>query len=387
MRISHIIDSLDPSQGGPPVSTVSLAAAQAALGHDVTVVSNESSDSSPHLNRLLCDIPGSDRLTITFVSQKNYLDKLFGVSAKHFFAKNMHRWDILHLHGLWRSILWAAAKGALEQNVKWGMAPKGMLHPWALQQKPWKKRLALELGWRRVLRHTAFLHALNIEEKVSVERLLLGCPIEVIPNGCFPEKMDRIANGRGLPVEMAKWMDRPYILFLSRLHYGKGLDYLADAFAIVAQHNPETSLVVAGPDAGMLRQFKAHVCRLGISQRVHVVGMLLGVDKYAAIRNAVCLCQPSRQQEGFSMTIIEALASGVPVVISKQCNFPEVEELGAGRVVDLDAMAIANALLQIVTNGEWRKIAGQKARVLALEKYTWPKIAERSIDVYKRVIK
>ena len=386
MRISHIIDSLDPSQGGPPVSTVSLAAAQAALGHDVTVVSNESSDSSPHLNRLLCDIPGSDRLTITLVSQKNYLDKLFGVSAKRFFVRNMHRWDILHLHGLWRPILWAAAEGALEQNTKWGLAPKGMLHPWALQQKRWKKGLALKFRWRRAIRRAAFLHILNSEEKVYVERLRLDCPIEVIPNGFSPEKMDCSANGLVSPVEMAKWMDRPYILFLGRLHLVKGLDYLADAFAIVAQRNSEINLVVAGPDAGMLQQFKARVCRLGISRRVYVVGMLFGANKYAAIRNAICLCQPSRQ-EGFSMTIIEALASGIPVVISRDCHFPEVEELGAGHVVELDAMSIGNALLQIVDNGEWRMIAGQKARELALAKYTWPKIAEQSIDVYKRVIK
>ena len=117
-----------------------------------------------------------------------------------------------------------------------------------------------------------------------------------------------------------------------------------------------------------------------------MVGMLFGENKYAAIRNAICLCQPSRQ-EGFSMTVIEALASGIPVVISKDCHFPEVEELGAGHVVELNAMFIGNALLQIVDNREWRLIAGQKARKLALAKYTWPKIAEQSIDVYKRVIK
>ena len=384
MRIAHIIDSLDPSQGGLPVASVSLAAAQAALGHDVTVVSNEFSDSNLHLNRLLCDVQGSDRLTVTLILQKNYFDKLFSISAKRYFAKNMHRWDILHLHGLWRPILWAAAKGALEQNIKWCLAPHGMLHPWALQQKRWKKRLAWELGWRRLIRRTAFLHLLNIEEKAYVQRLLLDCPIEIIPNGFSPEQTDCSTNNLVFPTEVANWMDHPYILFMGRLHYVKGLDYLSDAFAIVAQRNPEINLVVAGPDAGMLQRFRAHVCRLGISERVHVVGLLFGPNKYAAIRNAICLCHPSRQ-EGFSMTIIEALASGVPVVISKDCHFPEVEELGAGRVVELSAMSIANALLQIVNNSELRKMAGQKAKQLALSKYTWPKIAERSIDVYQRV--
>lgn len=383
MRISHIIDSLDPLQGGPPVSTVSLAAAQAALGHDVTVVSNDFSDPDLRLNKLLGHIPGSDRLTFEFILHKNFLERFFSSRAKRFFNRNIHRWDMLHLHGVWSPILWSAANCALTKNVKWGIAPRGMLHPWALEQKPWKKRLALRCGWRRLLRRAAFLHVLNAEEQAYVGQQFPGCPIEIIPNGVFPGEVNYSTSDFFVSSRMARLKGRAYILFLGRLHHVKGLDYLAEAFAKVAHVHPDVDLVVAGADAGMRKPFLMQVSRLGISNRVHVAGAIFGADKYAVLRNALCLCHPSRQ-EGFSMSIIEALASGLPVVISEGCHFGEVEEQGAGKVVELHANSIANALLEIVNDNEWRKNAGKKARELALAKYTWPKLAEHSINIYEK---
>ena len=384
MRIAHIIDSLNPSQGGPPVSTLSLAAAQAALGCDVTIVSNEFLDSASHLDRLLCAIPASDRLTINLISQKNFFETHLGKSARKFFSRNVLRWDILHLHGLWRPMIREAARSAIEHDSKWGLAPRGMLHPWAMQQKRWKKRLALELEWRELIRHAAFLHVLNTGEKAYVDQLLPDCPTEILPNGVFPEKMSANPDRLMLHSKMYDWTNRDYILFLGRLHLAKGLDYLADAFALVAQRNPDIALVVAGPDAGMQQQFEARVRRLGLSSRIYVTGSLYGDQKYAALRNAICLCQPSRQ-EAFSMTVVEALSCGVPVVISKGCHFPEVEEVDAGHVVEPNAGAIANALLHVVTNSEWRKTAGHNARALVEEKFLWPMIAQRSLAIYERL--
>ena len=348
------------------------------------MISNDFSDPDLRLNQLLGHIPGCDCLTFEFLSQKNFLDKLFSVGAKQFFHRNIHRWEMLHLHGIWSPILWAAANCAIAKNVKWGIAPRGMLHPWALEQKQWKKRLALDLGWRRLIRRAAFLHVLNVEEHAYVSQGFSGCPIEIIPNGVFPGAVNEGADEVLASSLISKLKGRPYILFLGRLHHVKGLDYLAEAFAKVAQVQPGIDLVVAGADAGIRKSFQVQVSRLGISKRVHVVGALFGADKYAVLHNALCLCHPSRQ-EGFSMSIIEALASGLPVVISEGCHFGEVEEQGAGKVVELHANSIANALLQVVTNDEWRKKAGKKARELVLAKYTWPKLAEHTIHIYERV--
>jgi glycosyltransferase involved in cell wall biosynthesis len=127
------------------------------------------------------------------------------------------------------------------------------------------------------------------------------------------------------------------------------LDFLADAFSIIATQNPDLQLVVAGPDAGAKASFERAVKSAGLSERVYMPGPVYGSAKLAAIVDAVCFCQPSRQ-EAFSVAITEALACGTPVVISDQCHFPEVEQVKAGHIVPLDPQRIAAAILDIVNN-------------------------------------
>ena len=101
---------------------------------------------------------------------------------------------------------------------------------------------------------------------------------------------------------MADLGGRRYVVFIARLHYKKGLDYLADAFAIVAPQSPDLDLVVAGPDEGAKSDFEDRIRRAGVGKRVHLVGPLYGPDKFAALVDCTCFCLPSRQ-EGFSVAV------------------------------------------------------------------------------------
>ena len=85
------------------------------------------------------------------------------------------------------------------------------------------------------------------------------------------------------------------------------------------------------------------------------------------------------------MSITEAMACRVPVVISKNCHFPEVSEVGAGYVVDLDPQQVADALLESMADNSERIASGERARQLVLTKFTWPKIAEQSIQAYESI--
>ncbi len=135
------------------------------------------------------------------------------------------------------------------------------------------------------------------------------------------------------------------LLFLGRLHEKKGCDLLIDAFAAVSRENPALHLVLAGPDAGgMQAALSRRAAALGLSA-ITWTGMLRGDAKWGAFRAAEAFVLPSHQ-ENFGIAVTEALACGVPVLISKRVNiWREIEQDNAG-LVDDDTAAGTQRLLR-----------------------------------------
>ena len=242
-----------------------------------------------------------------------------------------------------------AASVAAAAGVPYCVLPHGMLDPWSLLQKRLKKALSMRLFQRRMLDRAAFIHALNADERRFIDDLRIRAPLVVIGNGISPEEIERWrVPGRFRP-RIPEIGDRPFVLFLSRLHAKKGLDVLARAFEILSALLPDVHLVVAGPNDGYESQFRQAILNAGLEDRVHVTGPHYGASKFEALADASCFCLPSRQ-EGFSVAITEALACGVPVAISEGCHFPEVAKVGAGRVLPLDPGAFAAAIDAILAD-------------------------------------
>jgi glycosyltransferase involved in cell wall biosynthesis len=256
-----------------------------------------------------------------------------------------------------------------------------MLNPWSLAQKPWKKRLALSFGVRRVLNGARFIHCLNAEEAALIEPLGLTSQSLVFPNGVFLEEIEPLPKSGKFASAHPEIRGRRFVLFLGRLHHVKGLEFLAEAWAQCAGAVPEVDLVVAGPDGGAKSDFEARIAGAGLSHRVHLVGPLYGADKYAALVDAACFCLPSKQ-EGFSVAIVEALACGVPVIMSEACRFPEAVAAGAAQMVPLEATALAQALRSVLSNPNQAEAMGRAGRDLIRRRYTWPVIATRILDIY-----
>lgn len=379
-----MIGGLDPASGGPPNVALRLAAAQASLGHDTRVISHMCPEREAAIRSLLETIPHIGRVAVDFVARpKGRLGSaLAGLPPAA--RKSVEAADVLHLHGVWEPLLKRVSRVARSAGVPYAVRPAGMLDPWSLRQKWLKKRLALAIGWRDMLNAAAFLHALNADEKRLVEPLRLKCPVRVIPNGVFLEELRPLPEKGTFRAAHPELGPGPFVLFLSRLHYKKGLDYLADAFALVTREVPSAGLVVAGPDGGARASFVKQVARQGLAGRVHLIGPLYGASKLAALVDATCFCLPSRQ-EGFSVAITEALACGTPVVISEGCHFPEVAEAGAGMVVPLDAARIAEALVRVITDTAAAEQMREAGRTLIASRYTWPLIAEQTVAAYTSV--
>jgi glycosyltransferase involved in cell wall biosynthesis len=179
---------------------------------------------------------------------------------------------------------------------------------------------------------------------------------------------------------------RPFFLFLARLHHMKGPDRLLRAFALAVQSNlpPETNLIIAGPDFGMLTALTDEAHRLGVSSRVRFVGSVRGPLKLALLQHALCLCQPSRY-EGFSVTLLESLACGVPVVITPESNFPEVAAHGAGLVVEGSTEQLSAALVRLAREPQIRAAMIAAGLQLVAREFTWTAVAKRSLLAYERL--
>ncbi len=382
MRILHVIPSLDPADGGPPQVAVRLAEAQARIGHQVGLLHIES---PPHRRGAVAGLvdspPGERRSTIESV------DRPRG------FVARLRAWggriaslgpQIVHIHGVWEPEIVAAARECRRHRIPYVIRTFGALNPWSLDQKRLKKRLFLKMLHGGMLRQSCFLHALNHQEAGHLEALKLGTEIEVFPNGVFLEEFaqsDPDAARLSVPGLGAS----PFVLFMARLHPMKGLDLLADAFAQAARRVGAAHLVVAGPRDIGAEDFEHRIAAAGIGDRVHLVGEVAGERKLGLLQAASLFAQPSRN-EGFSVSILEALASGRPVVITPECNFTQVAEHEAGLVVPFDITAVAEAIQHLLCDRESSIRMGRNARRLVERDYTWETIATQCVAAYRRGI-
>lgn len=382
MRILHFVESLDPSMGGPVRSSTALAFAQARLGHEVHVVTCREPRADDHWREVESALPEPGRIRRILIERPAWWSLLNDRRAGMLAAELLQPGTVVHVHGVWRPFCAVGVQAALHAGNPVAIAPRGMLDVWSLDQKRLKKRVALELAWKEFFDSCTLIHALNQAEADAIAHLALRTPVRIVGNGVFPEQFVTPVSGQAFRESAPGLGTAPYVLFLGRLHQKKGCDHLVEAFAALRAAWPDDiRLVIAGPDAGARRSLEASVARLGLSASVHFPGPLYGQLKWSALAGASCFCLPSRQ-EGFSVAILEALASGVPVVVSRQCNFPEVSSSGAGRVVALDSTSIAATIAAVLAEGAERDQIAQAARRFVFERFDWSALAQQMIEAY-----
>lgn len=382
MEILHVLDNLDPARGGPQIVVPSLAAAQAALGCRVRILSYWPASADAQIAERLGEIPSSASVEIVRLRRRSLLEQLLVLEARQNLRRLISPQTFVHLHGVWEPLLWAAAGIAQDQGAAYAVRLCGILQPGQMNRYRIAKSIAFLLGARRMLREAAFIHALTEAEARFARKYTGNAPIEVIPNGVFTAKYTIPPAAGAFYQKHPELCEHPYILFLSRLHYHKGVMCLIQAFAHVASQLPHVHLVLAGPDGGEKGRAEKEVARAGLSDRVHIIGPIYAEEKAAAFRDAVCFCLPSRS-EGMSNAILEALTWGTPVVLSEECYWPEIVAAGAAESVVRNPKAIATALVRILSDEQRRKRMSTAARTLVMEKYDWAVIARRTLQLYE----
>ena len=174
------------------------------------------------------------------------------------------------------------------------------------------------------------------------------------------------------------------VLFMGRLHRIKGLDVLVDAFATLRGSLRAAQLVIAGPDEGERAAVEVRARRLGVSDAVHVVGRVDGDLRLAALRAADVFALTSHS-EGMPNAVLEACASGTPVLISDRCNLPEVSSFAAGRIVEVRAGAVAGALVEMLADQPRLESMGENGRRMVRERFAFSTVIDRLERMYEQL--
>jgi glycosyltransferase involved in cell wall biosynthesis len=384
LKILHVIPSVASRYGGPSQAIYTMCRALQARGTEV-LIATTNADGSKELPVALGEkIIYQGVATIFFARQWSEALK-YSRPLALWLERNINNFDLAHIHAVFSHACVAAARACRKNVVPYLVRPLGTLDPWSLKQKSARKRLFWHLGVKQMLAGAAAIHYTSAEEKRLAETELGLFGGVVVPNGLDLSFINRHTEPFDTP--QSEIGHTPYILALSRIHPKKGFELLIESFAALKKSGLFGSwrLVFAGDgDAGYVDQLKALARRSGLNGDALFVGWLEGNRKYAALKDASLLAMPS-YQENFGISLIEAMACGVPVLVSPHVNLaPEIEKAGAGWVAALREDKLANALAEALGNEQERWRRGNNGRELA-SSYGAAKVATRLIDLYQNL--
>ena len=383
MRVLHVTTTMSAEAGGPPTAVRGLATALKSIGVHCEILTTTG-------GRFRQPSPSVAGVRVhTF--EGTWLSGVWNAHSRalaRFVDHCLCEFDLVHVHELWHYPGFAACRLARSCGVPYVVSLRGGLDPVALGQKPVRKRVYMELVQRSMLESASALHALTGAEADHAEQLGLPTRVAVIPNGVAAnigpgvDEVDLSTFLRRFPMLAGKRV----VLYLGRLSANKGLSLLARSFVHVARRFDDAVLLVVGPNEGDTRaQATTVLASAGLAERATFTGGLDGQDKISALACADAFVLPS-SAEGFSNAVLEALAAGVPVVISERCNFPEVAEWGAGTVVPNGVPAVAGAICDLLADDVRRDAAGRNGRRMVEERYGWSRIAGLFADLYESIV-
>ncbi len=317
-RLLHVVASFAPSEGGTSEGLRTLA--ESCAGIAAAEVACLDDPEASHLQGLgfpvhaLGPVHGSYRYTPRWQAWLN---------------ENVARFDGVVIHGLWQHHSYGTYR-VIVGRKPYAVFPHGMLDPYfkrAFPLKHYKKQVYWLMRENRVLRDARAVCFTTPIERDSAEGTFWPArwnPV-VVSFGTLPPAGDPARQRAVFSDLFPRLRERRFFLFLSRMHRKKGCDLMLEAFARLAVAHPDLDLVMAGPDPeGMRPQLEARARLLGIAERVHWTGMLAGDEKWGAFHAAYGFVLPSHQ-ENFGIAAVEALACGVPVLISDKVNiWPDI---------------------------------------------------------------
>jgi len=390
MKVLHITPSYLPAyEFGGPVKTVhELCASLAKGGLDISVfTTNITLEGRKEVEVNKEYVKDGVRITyfpVSFPKQYCYSPKLARA-----LMDNIHNYDIVHLHSVYRYTTFIGARLCQRYNKPYLLNPLGAIDPSMINLKSRLKKTAyIKLFEGGNIENAAAIHAASDFEKEAILSMGFRRPIAIIPPALNLEEYSRPRGPRGLNARFPALSGKKVILFLGRVHPKKGLDLLAGAFKKACEKRDDIFLAVAGPgETEYVNKIKRLFENTGVSDKVLFTGALLEEEKISALYESDIFVLPS-YGENFGIAVLEAMACRRPVIITNRVGlFPDVKEYRAGIVTNCDQKEIAGALLTLLNDESMGKAMGENGRRMAEDKFTNDEVADRTIKVYREILK
>ncbi|HEY91098.1 MAG TPA: glycosyltransferase family 4 protein [Dehalococcoidia bacterium] len=286
------------------------------------------------------------------------------------------QFDIIHLHEPFMPMLCSAIVRLSNNTVN-----VGTFH--AAEGKPgynWGRPVSTWMIRRR-------LH--NLHGRIAVSKpaqdyhsKYIPGPYEIIPNGIDLEPFsDKVA-----PFE--EYRDgKKNILFVGRLEFRKGLNYLLNAFLLVKREIPDVRLIVVGPGTRLRRRYERWVQKTGLEKDVIFAGYVSNEDKARYYKTADIFCAPATSRESFGIVLLEAMATGKPVVATNIPGYASVVSDGEDGILvpPQNYNELSRALKTLLNDENLCEQMGMKGKAKS-RNFSWELVAQQVMDYYLRII-
>lgn len=364
MKVIHVIPSIADEASGPTYSVSSLSRATNDSGTTATVVAT--GESNVNQNARVLTFPRSP-----FPHRLGRSPEMYHWLSGQVTSRSV---DVIHNHSIWMMPNVYPGWVTRGTQVTLVVSPRGTFSKWALDRQKVLKGLFWNSLQRPAIAHARLFHATADSEHDDIRRLGFRQPVAIIPNGIdVPKQAERARQGGS----------ERTLLFLSRLHPTKGLEYLLQAWAALQHTFPKWKLRIIGPgDPTYLRKLAALASTLRVD-RVTFEGPLYGRKKNDVYHTADLFVLPTHS-ENFGMAVAEALAAGCPVITTKGAPWRGLIEQRAGWWVDIGVEPLQSSLEEAMSReADALTEMGARGRHWMERDFSWDRVATQMVESYR----
>jgi glycosyltransferase involved in cell wall biosynthesis len=373
-------------RGGPTFAVADMTRGLAQAGVEVDVATTDDNGPErlavPHGRPVI-----HDGVTYWyFRRQTNFY--MFSQPLANWLARNLRNYDLVDIHYVFAHAGIPAAFYAIKHRIPYILRPHGMLNRWSItMRRPVLKRISLHLFERHMLARAAAVYLTSEQERCEVAALDLPMRPVVMPLGIDLAPFQHLPKPGQFRQQYPDLVNKMLILFLSRLHPKKGLDLLLPAFARLRQERPDVTLILAGSgDPAYEAELRTQIEALGIEQDVIFTGFVEGEVKKAVLADCDLFVLPS-YSENFGIVVVEAMVSGLPVIISDRIGLAsDIAEAQAGIVVPCRTEPLSEVMLSLVNDSVRRRRLATQAQQLARQRFSLERATHSLIELYQNLI-